>query len=138
MEDILARLTDPERGSQIVLCKSCEPFISNGKLQVAVNDSSPPQTRLCDYAVDPVVAVSAENARERWQDHVGSLEESELADVPSSAYVLGRSVHQFAPAIAALNDGEEMVNMWHGFARLLGRCCFSVTGEFGECCYERS
>ena len=113
MEEILAQLADPERGRQIVLCKSCEPFISNGKLQVTVNDSSPSQTRLCDYAVDPVVAVSADNARERWQDHTGSFEDSELADVPASAYVLGRSVHQFAPAIAALNDGEEMVNTWH-------------------------
>ena len=44
-----------------------------------------------------------------------SFEECELADVPVSGYVLGRSVHQFAPAIAALNDGEEMVNTWHGF-----------------------
>ena len=113
MEEILAQLAVPERGRQIVLCKSCEPFISNGKLQVTVNDSSLPKTRLCDYAVDPVVAVSADNARERWQDHTGSFEDSELADVPASAYVLGRSVHQFAPAIAALNDGEEMVNTWH-------------------------
>ena len=113
MEEILAQLADPERGRQVVLCKSCEPFISNGKLHVSLSDSSPAQTRLCDYAVDPVVAASAENVRERWHDHIGSLEESELANVPSSGYVLGRSVHQFAPAIAALNDGEEMVIMWH-------------------------
>ena len=119
MEEILAQLADPERGRQIVLCKSCEPFIRNGKLQVTPNVSSDHdsfETRLCDYAVDPVVAVSADNARERWQDHAGSFEDSELADVPASGYVLGRSVHQFAPAIAALNDGEEMVNTWHGFA----------------------
>ena len=120
MEEVLAQLSEPERGRQIVLCKSCEPFIRNGKLQVAVNDSSPSQTRLCDYAVDPVVAFSGKSLRERWQDHSGSVEESQLDDVSSSAYVLGRSVHQFAPAIAALNDGEEMVNMWHGCARLLG------------------
>ena len=127
MEEILEKLADPEQGRQIVLCKSCEPFISNGKLQVTPNDSSVSQTRLCDYAVDPVVAVSAQDARERWQDHTGSLEESELADVPSSGYVLGRSVHQFAPAIAALSDEEEMVTTCHEFASLFGRCCFCAT-----------
>ena len=113
MEEIIAQLAVLERGRQIVLCKSCEPFISNGKWQVTLKGSRLPQTRLCDYAVDPVVAVSAENARERWQDHTGRFEDSEPADVPSSGYVLGRSVHQFAPAIAALNDGEEMVNTRH-------------------------
>jgi len=116
MEEILAQVAEPERGRQIVLCKSCEPFMRNGNLQVTLNNSSPSHTRLCDYAVDPVVAVSAENVRERWHDHIGSLEESELANVPSSGYVLGRSVHQFAPAIAALNDGEEMVTTWHELA----------------------
>ena len=126
MEEILAQVAVPERGRQIVLCKSCEPFISNGKMQVTVNDSGPSRTRLCDYAVDPVVAVSAERARERWQDHSGSFEESELANVPSSGYVLGRSVHQFAPDIAALNDGEEMVTTCHGIVSLFGRCCFSA------------
>ena len=122
MEEILAQVADPERGRRIVLCKSCEPFISNGKLQVASNESlrdgvafaSGSQTRLCDYAVDPVVAVSIDRVRERWQDHNESFQESGFAKVDSSRYVLGRSVHQFAPAIAALNDGEEMVNMWHG------------------------
>ena len=127
VEEILAQVAVPERGRQIVLCKSCEPFISNGKLQVTPNVSSDHdsfETRLCDYAVDPVVAVSADNARERWQDHAGSFEDSELADVPASGYVLGRSVHQFAPAIAALNDGEEMVTTCHGIVLLFGRCCF--------------
>ena len=115
MEEILAQLADPERGRQIVLCKSCEPFISDGKLQVTLNDSSPSPTRLGDYAVDPVVLKSDDHVRERWQDDTGIFEECELANVPVSGYVLGRSVHQFAPAIAALNDGEEMVNTWHGF-----------------------
>ena len=62
------------------------------------------------------VAVSIDRVRERWQDHNESFQESGFAKVDSSRYVLGRSVHQFAPAIAALNDGEEMVNMWHGLA----------------------
>ena len=47
---------------------------------------------------------------------LSSILESALANVPSSGYVLGRSVHQFAPAIAALNDGEEMVITWHEIA----------------------
>ena len=126
MEEILDQVADYERGRQIVLCNSCEPFISNGKLQVTVNDSSPSRTRLCDYAVDPVVAISAEKARERWQDHSGSFEQSEFANASPSGYVLGRSVHQFAPAIAALNDGEEMVTTWHGLVSLFGRCCSSA------------
>ena len=126
MEEILAQLADPEWGRQIVLCKSCEPFISNGKLQVAANDSSRSRTRMCDYAVDPVVATSAETVRERWQDHSASFEESEMANVASSDYILGRSVHQFAPDIAALNDGEVMVTTCHGIVSLFGRCCFSA------------
>ena len=126
MEEILAQVAVPERGRQIVLCNSCEPFISNGKLQVAANDSSRSRTRMCDYAVDPVVATSAETVRERWQDHSGSFEESEMANVASSDYILGRSVHQFAPDIAALNDGEEMVTTCHGIVSLFGRCCFSA------------
>ena len=109
MEEILDQLADPDRDRQIVLCKSCEPFVRDGKLQVSIDQSSPSQTRLCDYAVDPVV-VATDNVRERWQDHTGSMEDGEFAVPPRSGYVLGRSVHQFAPAIAVLNDGEEMVN----------------------------
>ena len=126
-KEILDRVGDLERGRQIVLCRSCEPFIKKGKLQAAINDSDPSQTRLCDYAVDPVVAVSAVRMWERWQDHNGSFEESDLANAPSSCYVLGRSLHQFAEPIAALNDGEEMVSTWHGDACLCARYCFSLT-----------
>ena len=109
IEKIVAQLAEPERGRQIVLCKSCEPFFRNGKLQVSEHDSRPSQTRLCDYVVDPVLVASG-NVYERWQDHTGNMEDGEFADSPSSDYVLGRSVHEFAPAVAALNDGEEMVN----------------------------
>ena len=132
VKEILHRLDVMERGRQIVLCRSCEPFVKKGKLQVAINDSDPFQTRLCDYAVDPVVALSAERMWERWQDHNGSFEESDLADAPSECYVLGRSLHQFAEPIAALNDGEEMVNTMHGIACLLARYCFSLTCLDGE------
>ena len=50
----------------------------------------------------------------------------QVANVASSGYVLGRSVHQFAPDIAALNDVEEMVTTCHGIVSLFGRCCFSA------------
>ena len=109
VEEILSQLVDADRGRSAVLCRSCEPFLRNGKLQVSENEQSQSRTRLCDYAVDPVVA-TPHKVWQRWQDHTGSMEDGEFANAPSSWYVLGRSVHQFAPAVAALTDEEEMVN----------------------------
>ena len=112
IEEILSQLVDVDRGRSVVLCHSCEPFVRNDKLQVSAHDEKEARTRLCDYAVDPVVAIPG-NVWERWQEHNGSMEDGDMADPPSSCYVLGRSVQQFAPAVAALSDGEEMVNPWH-------------------------
>ena len=112
IEEILSQLVDVDRGRSVVLCHSCEPFVRNDKLQVSAHDEKEARTRLCDYAVDPVVAIPG-NVWERWQEHTGSMEDGNMGDPPSSCYILGRSVQQFAPAVAALSDGEEMVNPWH-------------------------
>ena len=107
-EQILNRLADPERGRLVVLCLSCEPFVGDGKLQVSARGQHSSRARVCDYAVDPVV-VSADGVHERWQDHTLDEHVRATGDVPPSGYVLGRSVHEFAPAVAALTDCEEMV-----------------------------
>ena len=72
--------------------------------------------RLCDYAVDPVlfqhsVQQSSGQAlpalKERWHDHDGASSEQHIVD-PRDC-VLGLSIEEFAPAVAALSDSEEMV-----------------------------
>ena len=101
-QQILERVADADRRRHIVLCKSCEPFVQDGQLQ------RPTRTRLCDYAVDPVRAC-ADRVRERWHDHTEDESDEDAGDPRQSEYVLGRSVQDFAPAVAALSDGEEMV-----------------------------
>ena len=109
VEQIADRLADHERGRLLVLCLSCEPFVAEDKLQVRPRGELESRTRVCDYDVDPVVVTSS-GPHERWQDHtVDEQLRGHGAAVPSSAYVLGRSLHEFAPAVAALTDYEEMV-----------------------------
>ena len=108
VEQILNRLADPDRGRLVVLCLSCEPFVRDGNLHVSAHDQNSPRARLCDYAVDPVTA-SSDGVRERWQEHAADAGEQVARNMPQSGYVLGRSVHEFAPAVGALSDGEEMV-----------------------------
>ena len=106
-EVIWARLVDATWNRDVVICKSCTPHVEDGVLQ------TPSEIRLCDYAVDPVLAMTNDDSqtlsavRERWQDH--ELDEAPLvpSDHPGS-YVLGRSVEEFASAIALLTDHEEM------------------------------
>ena len=108
-KQIADRLADHERGRLLVLCLSCEPFVVEDKLQVRARSDLESRTRLCDYDVDPVLATS-DAVHERWQDHtVDEQLRGHGRAVPSSAYVLGRSLHEFAPAVAALTDCEEMV-----------------------------
>ena len=87
---------------------------ASGEVEHAMfwNAERQPRILFCNYAVGPV-AVTADNVGERRQDHTGSMSNGDIANPPFSCYVLGRSVHQFAPAVAALSDGEEMVNPWH-------------------------
>lgn len=112
VDQIVDRLVDSDRGRLLVLCKSCEPFVTDNKLQVTAHDEYEPRPRICDYAVDPVSATPGEPYRavERWEDHIeadGDCEGS--TDLPPTELVLGRALHEFAPAVAALSDAEEMV-----------------------------
>ena len=103
------RVANRDRGRHVVLRKSCQPFVSkDGSLKVIAQDEDTSGTRLCDYAVDPVTA-SAEAQRERWQDHSAVEDKDASARSHQHEYVLGRSIQEFAPAVAALSDGEEMV-----------------------------
>jgi hypothetical protein len=108
VEQILNGHADPDRRRFVVLCLSCEPFVRDGKLHVSAHGENSSRARLCDYAVDPVVA-SPHAVRERWQDHTADAEEQGSDHARQSGYVLGRSVHEFAPAVAALTDSEELV-----------------------------
>ena len=103
------RVANRDRGRRVVLCKSCQPFVSeDGRLKVIAQNKDKSSTRLCDYAVDPVTA-SAGAHRERWHDHTTVEDEDASGRSDQDGYVLGRSIQEFAPAIAALTDGEEMV-----------------------------
>ena len=122
VERIVNRSADHERGRLLVLCLSCEPFVKDDKLQVSARGEHESRTRLCDYSVDPV-SVSEDQVRERWQDHTVDFEQLQgSGDLPSSGYVLGRSLHDFAPAVAALTDCEEMV-AYELFGETRLRCC---------------
>ena len=50
---IIARLVDHKLRRNICICKSCEPHLQDGMLQVYA-PSGTCQPRLCDYVVDPV------------------------------------------------------------------------------------
>ena len=107
VEQILNGHADPDRGRLVVLCLNCEPFIRDGKLHVSAHGENSSRARLCDYVVDPVVA-SPHAVLERWLDHTADAEEQGSDHARQSGYVLGRSVHEFAPAVEALTDCEEL------------------------------
>ena len=106
---IMDRVANKDSRRHVVLCKSCLPFVSeDGSLKVIAEGEDKSSTRLCDYAVDPVTA-SAGAHRERWHDYTTVEGEDSSGRSDQDGYVLGRSIQEFAPAIAALTDGEEMV-----------------------------
>jgi len=115
-QQILNGQSDPDRSRLVVVCLSCGPFVTNGKLHVSTHGENSSRARLCDYVMDPVVT-SPHGVRERWKDHTADAWQDHTADAEEqgsghawrSAYVLGRSVHEFAPAVAALTDCEELV-----------------------------
>jgi hypothetical protein len=94
----------------VTICKSCAPHVHDGKLR------PPSEIRLADYAVDPVFVTKADDsqtlsaAHERWMDHEIDSDEdtSDTLNRPQMC-ILGRSVVDFAPAVALLTDHEEMV-----------------------------
>ena len=116
VQQILNGHADPDRRRRVVLCLSYGPFVTDGKLHVSAHGDNSSRARLCDYAVDPVAA-SPHSVRERWQDHTADAWQDHTADAEEqrpdharqSGYVLGRSVHALAPAVAALTDCEEFV-----------------------------
>ncbi len=107
---IEARLTDVAWRRDVIICTTCiqEVDLETGKLKPPVGP------RMCDYNVDPVTAQSALDGTaspdaygqyERWQDH----QQEQVIQEDPRAYVLGQSVEEFACAVAALSDSEEMV-----------------------------
>ena len=116
VEQILNGHAGPDRRGLVVLRLSCEPFVRDGKLHVSAHGDKSSRARLCDYGVDPLVK-SPHSVRERWQEHTADAWQDHTADAEEqgsdharqSGYVLGRSVHEFAPAVAALTDCEELV-----------------------------
>ena len=118
-ERIIARLVDNVWKRDVTICSSCEPHIKDNLLTTL---AAP--IRLCDYAVDPVYTqtpVSEESQAlpvvyERWQDHASTSDQDDAELDQSSSQVLihrqlviGRSVEDFASAVALLTDHEEMV-----------------------------
>ena len=118
-ETIIARLVDNVWKRDVTICSSCEPHIQDNLLTTL---AAP--IRLCDYAVDPVYTqtpVSEESQAlpvvyERWQDHASTSDQDDAELDQSSSQVLihrqlviGRSVEDFASAVALLTDHEEMV-----------------------------
>jgi hypothetical protein len=94
----------------VTICKSCVPHIKDDVLVAAS------EIRLCDYAVDPVFTMVADESQtlsamhERWQDHeMDSGDESSGKLNAPQTCILGRSIDDFAPAVALLTDHEEMV-----------------------------
>ena len=65
--------------------------------------------RLCDYVVDPVCCWVGPGGREVAHERFEGVVPPGLASGTTSCSVLGYSVSEFAPAVAALTDHEEMV-----------------------------
>ena len=102
---IASRLHSPERKRVVTICADCYTYVGEDNvLPAPVADM-----RLCDFVVDPVWCSAVPSgpaiAHERFEG----------APLPGSASeeacsrVLGFSVGEFAPPVAALTDHEEMV-----------------------------
>ena len=102
---ITQRLVCESRKRSVTICCDCEKYVSEDMRL------PPPQgdMRLCDYVVDPLsVAPNSQGlqvARERFE---GLSSPNSVSDAGLST-VLGLSIAEFAPAVAALTDHEEMV-----------------------------
>ena len=93
-------------------CLECNSSNFNRRIGVCNECSIEPAARKCirrrDYVVDPMYCWQNQNSveiYETYQEH----ESVTLPMPPGAVRILGRSVDNFAPEIAALNDLEEMV-----------------------------
>ena len=102
---VLARAHSPGRRRSVAICHGCQGHVGNDGTLAPAGD----EMRMCDYVVDPVRCslgvTGREVALERFEGVVppGSASDSNFRSV------LGLSVSEFAPALAALTDHEEMV-----------------------------
>lgn len=109
---MLDNLVDASLKRDVVICAACSPHIEGHKL------TTPTSVRLCDYVVDPICEQDADQAlpvvTERWQSHIACAEDEDgVAALPDperpSTSVLGLPLQDFAAALAALTDQEEIV-----------------------------
>ena len=102
---ITSRLLCADRQRSVTICKECQEHVGDDMVIPAPQG----EMRLCDYVVDPVWCSARPSgpavAHERFE---GALPPG-TASGEVCSHVLGRSVEEFAPAVAALTDHEEMV-----------------------------
>ena len=71
----------------------------------------PPQDemRLCDYLVDPIYLTANTQGPAIAHERFEGISSPSSASDAGISHVIGLSIEQFAPAVAALSDHEEMV-----------------------------
>ena len=89
----------------VTICGECGEYVGKDLLLPPPQD----EMRLCDYLVDPIYSTaSTEGPDVTHERFEGTASPSSASDVGIS-HVIGLSIEQFAPAVAALSDHEEMV-----------------------------
>ena len=65
--------------------------------------------RLCDYLVDPIYSTASTEGPDVAHERFEGISSPSSASDAGISHVIGLSIEQFAPAVAALSDHEEMV-----------------------------
>ena len=102
---IIQRLLSGSDKRSVTICAECGKYVNEDLVLPPPQD----EMRLCDFVVDPIYTTASTQgpdvAHERFEER--SLPSS--ASGAGISHVIGLSVEQFAPAVAALSDHEEMV-----------------------------
>ena len=102
---IIERLVSESSKRSVTICGECGEYAGEDLLLPPPQD----EMRLCDYLVDPIYSTASTQGPDVVHERFEGISSPSSASDAGTSHVIGLSIEQFAPAVAALSDHEEMV-----------------------------
>ena len=102
---MIERLVSESRKRSATICGECGEHVGEDLLLPPPQD----EMRLCDYLVDPIYSTASTQGPDVAHERFEGISSPSSASDARISHVIGLSIEEFAPAVAALSDHEEMV-----------------------------
>ena len=104
---IIERLVCESSKRSVTICGECGQYVGEDLLLPPPQD----EMRLCDYLVDPIYSTASTEGPDVAHERFEGISSPSSASDAGISHVIGLSIEQFAPAVAALSDHLEEVRV---------------------------